>query len=985
MPTTPYLGIEQLTPNQSQKELTINDAILALEQAITGTLVVDFGAEVTINLSAEQFTRYFVFKVPTTTAEGNLRIPTLINGQPSSRVFVVNNQSGHQLHVKTQSGAGAEVAIPNGECRFLAVADDDVFIAAEQGTLVNFTDLSDSPGTFAGAAGKVIVVNDTENSLEYAVLAKNLDDLADVDTSTAGNGQVLVRDGPGNKWVPATLALGSTTFTGLTDTPSTYAAQAGRFIRVNAGANALEFADVRSVPTGGDTGQVLTKTDIGYDWIDNADSSATYPDFGGNAGKQLTVNETETGVFWSGEDAGVIGSTGIATSRVGAHRYWMIDQIFNGADAASISELVFRTSVGGENLAPPVTTTNITGSYNDTSKLYDNDPSTFFSDYGNTPGHGWLKFDFTTPVRLAELGLSDRNDGHALQTPQQFRVSYSDDGEAWYALATVDGPTFSGDGTMKYMPLPITFPGGAFSLNTGASGGQRADVPQVIQWGHGRGSGSATVNIGQPEVGNWLIFICSGYWSGKSFPAGFTVLFQYNTTNNQTVAVAVKKVDGTDGTSYTVNGSDVNNAMVIEVDRIDYIDSTASGLTTYNSNHQFRSVVPAANFGASLMFYIMEHDNSDTADVVGDPTPQFKWAYGATEGGNHRGVTAAYVQRGEAIPIDGAFNGGTGNGSNPMYAVLWIGKSGGSIFPTFEDNAGKYLAVLPDETGAEWVSPQEAESGLKTALARLTADHTINAGWAPVAWDIDASADATGAWDIANPARITVPDGVTKVRLTGYAAFNNGSGDFRGVAFTKNGTNVDSNCVQVIPDNRTYEGNKTLISAWLDVEPGDFFIMQVDPGAAAQTLYSDANTGFGAGSFFQMEWVASVNLPAVRIMPIYRLNTYWTLPLGIDETLLIHPVVNAFTFPGNLTGSYAYVGTAPSDGDVVLTMKKIHGVTTSTVGTITITNATGAVTFATPAGAPVDFDVGDIFLLVGPTVPDSTFANFGITFKGSSE
>ena len=47
---------------------------------------------------------------------------------------------------------------------------------------------------------------------------------------------------------------GSTTFTGLTDTPANYTGQANKYAKVNSGATALEFADI---PTGSSIGPLM--------------------------------------------------------------------------------------------------------------------------------------------------------------------------------------------------------------------------------------------------------------------------------------------------------------------------------------------------------------------------------------------------------------------------------------------------------------------------------------------------------------------------------------------------------------------------------------------------------------------------------------------------------------------------------------------------------------------------------------------------------
>lgn len=121
MPTTPLLAIDELTPNQTGKETTINNAILALEEAGNATLAVSMaGGNVT--LSATQTTRNFIFACSGLTANRVLNLPALINGANTSRLFVVANSSAFSVTVQITGGAGANVVVLAG-FTFLLYAD----------------------------------------------------------------------------------------------------------------------------------------------------------------------------------------------------------------------------------------------------------------------------------------------------------------------------------------------------------------------------------------------------------------------------------------------------------------------------------------------------------------------------------------------------------------------------------------------------------------------------------------------------------------------------------------------------------------------------------------------------------------------------------------------------------------------------------------------------------------------------------------------
>lgn len=153
------------------------------------------------------------------------------------------------------------------------------------GGSTTFLSLTDVPSTFAGAANRYVKVNSSTSALEFVsgiqssdLSAISINALIDVDTTTVAPtpGQVLKWNG--TNWVPAADATSGggatdadtldgldgtyylnynnltnqptipTTFIALTDTPASYTSAGGRFVKVNTGATALEFASV-TIPT----------------------------------------------------------------------------------------------------------------------------------------------------------------------------------------------------------------------------------------------------------------------------------------------------------------------------------------------------------------------------------------------------------------------------------------------------------------------------------------------------------------------------------------------------------------------------------------------------------------------------------------------------------------------------------------------------------------------------------------------------------------
>lgn len=88
-----------------------------------------------------------------------------------------------------------------------------------------------------------------------------------------------------------------------------------------------------------------------------------------------------------------------------------------------------------------------------------------------------------------------------------------------------------------------------------------------------------------------------------------------------------------------------------------------------------------------------------------------------------------------------------------------------------------------------------------------------------------------------------------------------------------------------------------------------------------------------------------------------------------------HVCGRPYTFPEDMLGSLADALAAPSDGDVILSLKK-NGVE---FGTATIANGDTTATFVSDE---TSFVVGDVFSVVGPALADSTMTDLALTFLG---
>lgn len=329
MALSPILGIQQVATNQSSKEVTINDAILALEAAGNAAKSLDYTnvAGGSYLLTETDFSRNFLFRAvyaSSNNASTILKLPHTLNGNAITRVFVVSNQSTQALSVVIASAAvgttGATgIAIPNGASRLLFMDGDSLTIAVDAATLTRFIDLADAPGAYTGHSGKTFRVKSTEDGLEFAP-GGALSDLSDVSTAGVVDGDLFRYNVATSKWVAAALTLVSS-FIQLTDVPHSYTGMAGQLLHVNASANGLEFVNPASlggpVTGGGNTGQVLTKnsgTDGDYSWLNPHMLPA-----GGGIGQYLKKNSaTDFDAGWANGPAAELpvgGSAGLVLAK----------------------------------------------------------------------------------------------------------------------------------------------------------------------------------------------------------------------------------------------------------------------------------------------------------------------------------------------------------------------------------------------------------------------------------------------------------------------------------------------------------------------------------------------------------------------------------------------------------------------------------------------------------------------------------------------
>lgn len=171
------------------------------------------------------------------------------------------------------------------------------------GQITDFINLFDTPISYEGHQGKMLVVNAEEDGISFTVAPSVRDrftDLQDTPADYSGSAGYLVAV----NGTEDALILKQLNFKDLGDTPNSYTGGARRLARINPTENGIDYVDhkisaVEDVElTGLADGMVLAYEWATQTWKPTLSGGNPFPSYTGNNGKVLAVNGTEDGVEW---------------------------------------------------------------------------------------------------------------------------------------------------------------------------------------------------------------------------------------------------------------------------------------------------------------------------------------------------------------------------------------------------------------------------------------------------------------------------------------------------------------------------------------------------------------------------------------------------------------------------------------------------------------------------------------------------------------
>ena len=341
--------------------------------------------------------------------------------------------------------------------------------------------------------------------------------------------------------------------------------------------------------------------------------------------------------------------------------------------------------------------------------------------------------------------------------------------------------------------------------------------------------------------------------------------------------------------------------------------------------------------------------------------------HNATSGGQE--VRAKYAGSGaEVIIVPGATMLVQGNGSD----LFGVGGGAGALDDLTDVAIGAAVAsdVLQFD-GVLWGAAgvgifQRALLPFRGALVRRTTNFSVSTtgAYVPISWQ-SAVYDSDTFWDAGQATRLTVPAGVTKVRLTGNIEWQT-SPTSQLVEIRKNGGAVVGGGSFIVRGDSGYSNQmRNIASAVLPVVAGDWFELAVFVSASGE-LRSLERT------WFALEVVETEDAAD----PPADFSFAKAGALAASEALLRTVVARRTRFKIDLAGSQGRAGvaaTAQTDLDVRRDA--------ASVGTIRFAASASTAVFI--AASETVLEPGDLLEVIAPASPDATLADIAITLAGT--
>lgn len=275
------------------------------------------------------------------------------------------------------------------------------------------------------------------------------------------------------------------------------------------------------------------------------------------------------------------------------------------------------------------------------------------------------------------------------------------------------------------------------------------------------------------------------------------------------------------------------------------------GLTTVAQNGTNKEAVVNTNFGQfdAVLTEALTFDLAASSLTV--TTPQFQNAvcYITANAPASRTLTFPAVKRIFVV------RNTSSNAVGIVIGTTTISLAAATAGLFYADGTANGLVQVAAGSGGGGGGSSVGSTLALTRLRRAAAAQSIaNATWVNVTWDTVAE-DVVGAYSGANPTRITVPAGYTKIRLTAVISWANNSTGNRYASIVKNGTTSVSFGSQTAVN----EAGQNIETEWLDVAAGDYFELQVNQTSGGALNLTGVPSVFPPSTTLMAEWGFQAN------------------------------------------------------------------------------------------------------------------------------
>ena len=311
-------------------------------------------------------------------------------------------------------------------------------------------------------------------------------------------------------------------------------------------------------------------------------------------------------------------------------------------------------------------------------------------------------------------------------------------------------------------------------------------------------------------------------------------------------------------------------------------------------------------------------------------------------------------------------------GQNTLYAVGQTGDAASALVDLTDVSAvspvnGDFLRF----DGANWANQSAGIYSrtllpFKGVLLRRSTNYVIpsSGAYTAIPWET-ASYDTDSFWDGGTPSRLTVPAGVTRVRMMANLEWQT-SPTNQLIEIRKNGTSVLGGGSFIVRGDGGYSNQmRNITSAVMEVTPGDYFELMVYVGSSAEVKNLDR-------TWICLEVVETADQQA----PSLDISFTKTSTPSADEILHSQIFTRAVVLPVGLTGSQAYADVAATAA-TSLDLQK-NGVS---FGSIDFAIGSNAGTFTN--ASEVSFAAGDRLSVIAPNPADATLADLTIALSAT--